>query len=82
MGGLCSSSNGKTDPISPEPGKEPKKKPEPPGKQIYDYIIRGNFIPQQNGDLKVKEGDVARVLERSADDTWVKVELESNLILR
>ena len=21
----------------------------------YDYIVRGNFIPQQNGDLKVHE---------------------------
>ena len=45
MGGLC-------------PKEKKKVNPETPGLQpepSYDYIVRGNFIPQQNGDLKVRE---------------------------
>ena len=37
----------KAKPVSPKPPLEPKPS--------YDYIVRGNFIPQQNGDLKVHE---------------------------
>ena len=46
MGGCCP---------KPRPG------PVPPGpgivdpKPSFDYIVRGNFTPQQNGDLKVCE---------------------------
>ena len=42
--------------------KDPKGNDQrkPPGNSIapepsYDFIVRGNFIPQQNGDLKVRE---------------------------
>ena len=40
---------------------KPRPGPVPPGpgiidpKPAFDYIVRGNFIPQQNGDLKVRE---------------------------
>ena len=37
----------KAKPVSPKPPLEPKPS--------YDYIVRGNFIPQQNGDLTVHE---------------------------
>ena len=46
MGNLCR-------PGEKPPAPEPKKVPEP--KPTFDYIVRGNFIPQQNGDLKVRE---------------------------
>ena len=42
MGGLC-------------PRGTPKVDPQPESKPSYNYIVRGNFIPQQNGDLKVHE---------------------------
>ena len=32
----------------------PERKVEPV-EPSFDYIVRGNFIPQQNGDLKVCE---------------------------
>ena len=45
MGGFCSTDK------PGKPGNPGLSEPEP----SYDYIVRGNFIPQQNGDLKVRE---------------------------
>ena len=42
MGGLCSRDS-------------PIAVPTPEPKPLFNYIVRGNFIPQQNGDLKVHE---------------------------
>lgn len=39
MGGLCPKPKPKVEPVEPS----------------FDYIVRGNFTPQQNGDLKVCE---------------------------
>ena len=46
MGGCCPKLL--PGPVSPGPGiVDPKPS--------FNYIVRGNFIPQQNGDLKVCE---------------------------
>ena len=47
MGGICSGNRKENVGY----GKSPAPQPQP----CYDYIVRGNFIPQQNGDLKVHE---------------------------
>lgn len=70
MGSVCSGETG---------GKAPRNgtstiEPEP----SFDHIVRGHFLPQQNGDLKVHEGDSVRIIDRSADEAWLKVELQSN----
>ena len=39
----------------PRPGQVPPGPGTVDSKPSFDYIVRGNFIPQQNGDLKVCE---------------------------
>ena len=68
--GCCPSRSGT---VSPGPGiVDPKVGPKP----SFDYIVRGNFIPQQNGDLKVceEQGSTDSIF---LDDGNIRTDIES-----